>query len=51
MRHSLLALSVSVAVCGGCVHTYQVNGTKLEKKTPWFHGYRDIIQQMIATSA
>jgi len=36
---------------GGWVQIYQVSGTKLEKKTPWFHGYRDVVEQMIATAA
>jgi branched-chain amino acid transport system substrate-binding protein len=36
---------------GGWVQIYQVSGSKLVKKTPWFHGYRDIVAQMIATAA
>jgi branched-chain amino acid transport system substrate-binding protein len=36
---------------GGWVQIYQVNGNKLVKETPWFHGYRDIVSQMIATAA
>jgi len=36
---------------GGWVQIYQVNGNKLVKKTPWFHGYRDTVEQMIAAAA
>jgi branched-chain amino acid transport system substrate-binding protein len=36
---------------GGWVQIYQVKGNKLVKETPWFHGYRDIVSQMIATAA
>ena len=36
---------------GGWVQIYQVKGEKLVKETPWFHGYRDTVEQMIATSS
>ncbi|MGH7042489.1 MAG: ABC transporter substrate-binding protein [Acetobacteraceae bacterium] len=36
---------------GGWVQIYQVTGNKMVKMTPWFHGYRGLIEQMIAASA
>ena len=36
---------------GGWVQIYQVKGEKLVKETPWFHGYRDTVEQMIASAA
>jgi branched-chain amino acid transport system substrate-binding protein len=36
---------------GGWVQIYQVSGKQLVKKTPWFHGYRDVVENMIATAA
>ncbi|HSU04347.1 MAG TPA: hypothetical protein VLI93_02135, partial [Acetobacteraceae bacterium] len=36
---------------GGWVQIYQVKGSKLERETPWFRGYRDIVEKMITTSA
>ncbi|HTW68985.1 MAG TPA: ABC transporter substrate-binding protein [Acetobacteraceae bacterium] len=35
---------------GGWVQIYQVTGNSMVRKTPWFHGYRDIVEQMIATA-
>ena len=35
---------------GGWVQIYQVNGNKMDKKTPWFHGYRDVVEQMISAA-
>jgi branched-chain amino acid transport system substrate-binding protein len=36
---------------GGWVQIYQVTGNAMVKKTPWFRGYRDMVEKMIATSA
>lgn len=35
---------------GGWVQIYQVSGNQMVKKTPWFHGYRNLVEQMIAAS-
>jgi len=36
---------------GGWVQIYQVKGNTMVKETPWFQGYRSMIEKMIATSA
>ena len=36
---------------GGWVQIYQVSGNMMVKKTPWFHGYRSLVEQMIAAAA
>lgn len=36
---------------GGWVQIYQVSDTGMTRKTPWFQGYRKVVEQMIATSA
>lgn len=36
---------------GGWVQIYQVQGNAMVKKTPWFHGYRNLVEQMIRATA
>jgi len=36
---------------GGWVQIYQVKGDTMVKQTPWFRGYRDMVEKMIATAA
>jgi branched-chain amino acid transport system substrate-binding protein len=36
---------------GGWVQIYQVKGSQMVKETPWFRGYRDMVEKMIETSA
>lgn len=36
---------------GGWVKVYQVKGKKFVPVTDWFHGYRDIVQQVVAESS